>query len=150
MSAPVPASRRAPLATGVGRVLVVVYAILAIGATGRSLTQILTRFADAPVAYTLSAVAAVVYILATIALAAPGAAWTRIAWVTIGFELAGVLVVGTLSWVAPQLLGIEDLDPFGRQATVWSLYGAGYLLIPLALPVLGLIWLRSRTRPTAR
>lgn len=141
-----PAAKRPPLATGLGRVLVVVYAILALGATGRSVTQILTRFNEAPVAYTLSAAAAVVYILATIALAAPGAGWTRVAWATIGFELVGVLVVGTLSWLAPQLLGIDDLNPFGRQSTVWSLYGAGYLLVPLALPVLGLLWLRSRGR----
>jgi hypothetical protein len=26
---------------------------------------------------------------------------------------------------------------------VWSVYGMGYLFIPLALPVLGLLWLRS-------
>ena len=30
-------------------------------------------------------------------------------------------------------------------ATVWSLYGMGYVFIPLVLPVLGLWWLR-RTR----
>jgi hypothetical protein len=29
-------------------------------------------------------------------------------------------------------------------ATVWSDYGAGYLLVPLALPVAVLVWLRRR------
>jgi hypothetical protein len=135
---------RSSRSTGLGRVLIAVYAILAIGATGRSVTQILSRFSEAPVAYTLSAVAAVIYILATIALAAPGEIWNRIAWATIAFELAGVLVIGTISLVAPQLLGISDPNPFGRQSTVWSLYGAGYLCVPLVLPVLGLLWLRSR------
>lgn len=139
---------RSTRSAGLGRVLIAVYAILAIGATGRSATQILTRFAEAPVAYSLSALAAVVYILATVALAVPGPVWGRIAWATICFELAGVLVVGTVSLVAPQLLGISDPNPFGRQSTVWSLYGAGYLCIPLVLPVLGLLWLRSR-RPLA-
>ena len=132
--------------TGVGRVLVAVYAILAIAATGRSVFQILDRFEEAPIAFSLSALAAVVYIVATVALAL---GWRRVALLTICFELAGVLVIGTVSIVAPGLLGLEALDPFGREATVWSAYGAGYLLVPLVLPVLGLLWLR-RSRAVAR
>ena len=131
----------APRTTGVGRVLVAVYAVLAIAATGRSAFQIIDRFGEAPVAFTLSALAAVVYIVATVALAL---GWRRVALLTICFELAGVLVIGTLSVVAPALLGLDSVDPFGREATVWSVYGAGYLLVPLILPVLGLLWLRRR------
>jgi cytochrome bd-type quinol oxidase subunit 2 len=126
---------------GIGRVLVAVYAVLAIAATGRSVFQIIDRFDEAPVAFSLSALAAVVYLLATVALAL---GWRRVALATICFELAGVLVIGTLSIVAPALLGLDSVDPFGREATVWSAYGAGYLLVPLALPVLGLVWLWSR------
>lgn len=133
-------------ATGVGRVLVVVYAILALAATGRSIVQIIERFDEAPLAYSLSALSAVVYIVATIALIAPGAAWYRVAWITIGFEMLGVLVVGTISVIAPSVLGLSSIDPFGRQSTVWSAYGLGYVLIPLVLPVLGMLWL-SRRRP---
>ena len=132
-----PTTRRS---TGAGRVLVAVYAILAIAATGRSVFQIIDRFDEAPIAFSLSALAAVVYLLATVALAL---GWRRIALATICFELAGVLLIGTVSIFAPALLGLESVDPFGREATVWSAYGAGYLLVPLALPVLGLIWLRS-------
>ncbi len=137
-------STTAAKSTGVGRVLVAVYAILAIAATGRSVFQILDRFEEAPVAFSLSALAAVVYIVATIALAM---GWRRVALLTICFELAGVLVIGTLSVVAPGVLGLDGLDPFGREATVWSAYGAGYLLVPLVLPVLGLLWLRRRAAP---
>ena len=54
---------------GFGRVLVVIYAIFAIAATARSAIQLATRFSEAPVAYLLSAVAALIYIVATIALA---------------------------------------------------------------------------------
>jgi hypothetical protein len=133
-------------ASGVGRLLVAVYAILAIAALGRSTFQIIDRFDEAPIAFSLSAVAAVVYVLATLALAL---GWDRLAWVTISFELAGVLVIGTLSIVAPGVLGLDDANPFGREATVWSAYGAGYLFIPLALPVLGILWLRHRARSTA-
>jgi len=64
----------------------------------------------------------------------------------VSFELAGVLVVGALSVFAPQLLGLDTVNPFGREATVWSVFGAGYLFVPLVLPVLGIVWLRSRAR----
>lgn len=130
-------------ASGIGRLLVAVYAILAIAALGRSSFQIIDRFDEAPIAFSLSAVAAVVYVLATLSLAF---GWDRLAWVTITFELVGVLVIGTLSVVAPAVLGLDDANPFGREATVWSAYGAGYLFIPLALPVLGIVWLRHRAR----
>ncbi|RLK47534.1 hypothetical protein [Microbacterium telephonicum] len=120
--------------TGIGRVLVVVYAVMALAATGRSFVQIVEDFAAAPVAYTLSAVAALVYILATVALVkADSREWYVVAWVAIAFELLGVLVVGTLSLTHPEL--------FAHDATVWSGYGYGYFWIPLALPCVGLWWL---------
>jgi hypothetical protein len=133
--------------TGVGRVLVVVYGVLALAASGRSVFQIIDRFGEAPIAFSLSALSAAVYIVATIALVARGRTWYRVAWATIGFELFGVLVIGTASVLAPGLLGLHDIDPFGRDATVWSVYGMGYLFIPLVLPVLGMVWL-ARHRPT--
>ncbi|MFP7760746.1 hypothetical protein [Marisediminicola sp. LYQ134] len=126
-----------PRALGIGRVLIVVYGILALAATGRSVFQILTKFGDAPVAYSLSALAAVVYILATVALVVPGDRWYRVALATIGFELVGVIVVGVLSIFDPVLFPDD---------TVWSRFGQGYLFIPLVLPVLGLLWLRRRRR----
>lgn len=120
-----------------------VYAVLAIAAIGRSVFQILDRFDEAPVAFSLSALAAVVYLIATMSLAF---GWDRLALVTICFELAGVLIIGAVSVVAPQLLGLDSIDPFGRTSTVWSVFGAGYLLVPLILPILGLLWLRRRHR----
>ncbi|HEU0256595.1 MAG TPA: hypothetical protein VFQ96_02000 [Microbacteriaceae bacterium] len=130
-----------PRVQGAGRVLILVYGILALGATGRSVYQLSERFAEAPLAYSLSALSAVVYIVATIALIAPGRAWYRVAWSTISFELTGVVVIGTISTFAPGLLGLDGVDPFGQQSTVWSVYGAGYVFIPLVLPVLGMLWL---------
>lgn len=122
-----------PTASGIGRVLVVVYAVLALAATGRSGYQIATKFAEAPIAYSLSAVAAVVYVVATVALVARGAAAFRVAVVAIAFELVGVLAVGVASLVDPALFPDD---------TVWTRFGQGYLFVPLVLPVLGLLWLR--------
>ncbi|OQO92995.1 hypothetical protein [Saccharomonospora piscinae] len=124
-------------ASGPGRVLVAVYAIFAVGATSRAAAQIATRFGEAPVPYALSALAALVYVLATLALARRGVRWWRVAVLACAFEMTGVLVVGTVSVVLPGAF---------PDATVWSNYGMGYLFIPLVLPVFGLWWLR-RTAP---
>jgi magnesium-transporting ATPase (P-type) len=133
-----PGARRS---LGVGRVLIIVYAILAIGATSRAVYQLVTIYSSARVPITLSAVSGVVYIVATLALLLRGPAWYRVAWITISFELLGVLVVGTLSLLDPTLFAGSAKVSFG---TVWSYYGIGYLFIPLVLPVLGMLWLRSR------
>jgi hypothetical protein len=125
-------------AVGVGRVLIAVYAILALGATARSVVQIATKFEVAPVAYLLSGLAGLVYILATVALLKRGDTWYRVAWVTIIFEFIGVITVGALS--------VFDAELFPAD-TVWSYFGRGYLFIPLVLPVLGMLWLR-RMRPS--
>lgn len=127
--------------TGAGRLLITVYGIFAISATARAGYQIATHFMDAPVAYVLSAFAAVVYIAATVSLAKPGQKWAVAATVSICIELVGVLVVGSLS--------LFDQQAFPH-ATVWSMFGRGYGFIPLLLPIIGLWWLyrhRERANP---
>lgn len=120
---------------GPGRLLIAVYGVFALSATARASYQLITEFEQAPVAYLLSAISAVVYILATWALA-KGEPARRLAWVTVGFELAGVIVVGLMSVLLPGLFA---------HPSVWSNFGAGYAFIPLLLPVLGLIWLRRQS-----
>jgi hypothetical protein len=125
--------------TGAGRALIAVYGLFALAATARATVQLATRYAEAPLAYLLSAVAGVIYIVATFTLARGSRTSRRIAWAAIALELVGVLAVGTLS--------LADPAAFPR-ATVWSLYGIGYGFVPLVLPVLGLVWLaRTRGRP---
>ena len=63
--------------TGLGRVLILVYAVFALSATGRSTVQLIQKADEAPLAYALSAFAAVVYIMATYCLAKPGPRTTR-------------------------------------------------------------------------
>lgn len=125
---------------GLGRVLIAVYVVLALAATFRSVYQIISKFDEAPVAYSLSALSGVVYIVATIALIKRRGVWRKIAWGALIFELCGVLVVGVLSIIEPQLFG---------HPSVWSFFGSGYLFIPLVLPVLGLFWLRRTGRAEA-
>lgn len=123
--------------TGLGRVLVALYGVFAVAAVSRASVQIATRFHEAPLAYLLSALAGVVYVLATIGLGRTGARWRRVAWVACSVELLGVLTVGALS--------LADAQAF-PDSTVWSAFGRGYGFVPLVLPVLGLLYLRSESR----
>jgi hypothetical protein len=83
-------------------------------------------------------VAAVVYIVATFALATGR---RSLALTACGIELAGVLLVGVTSLVWPQ-----DYP----DATVWSDFGSGYGYVPLVLPVVGLWWLLRGSRSPER
>lgn len=115
------------------QVLVAVYAVFALAAGARAVVQLATKADVAPVAYSLSLVAALVYLVATLALRRTTLAAYRVALAALAFELAGVLCVGTLT--------VLDDELFADQ-TVWSGYGVGYGLVPLALPVAGLWWLQ--------
>ena len=119
---------------GVGRLLIAIYAVFAISATARAGYQLIREFDQAPLAYSLSAISAVVYLLATYSLSKSEAKWQRIALYTIWFELVGVIAVGSLSVALPQ---------YFAHPSVWSNFGAGYAFIPLLLPILGLLWLRK-------
>lgn len=119
--------------SGPGRLLITVYAVFALAASARSAVQLATRFDEAPLAYLLSALAAVVYVLATVGLARGTPTFRTVATISCTFELVGVLAVGTASLVVPQAF---------PDATVWSVFGQGYGFVPLVLPVLGLLWIR--------
>jgi hypothetical protein len=123
-------------AHGFGRVLVGIYGLFALAATGRSAVQIATRFHEAPLAYLLSGFAAVVYVVATVSLARGGLVARRAAAVAITIELVGVITVGAAS---------ELFASAFPHATVWTGFGSGYGFVPLVLPFVGLWWLR-RTR----
>jgi len=129
--------RSTDLATGPGRVLVAVYGVFAVAATGRSLLQLGTDADRAPLAYGLSLLAAVLYLVATTCLLLGGRTAWLVALVAVAVEALGVVSVGVLSYVA------TDLFP---DKTVWSHFGQGYGFLPLVLPFLGLAWLLRGAR----
>ncbi|WP_235026502.1 hypothetical protein [Glutamicibacter sp. JC586] len=123
--------------TGLGRVIIAVYGILALAATVRGAYQIVSKFDEAPVAYTLSLISGLIYIVATFSLSSSKSrAWLVSLW-AVSIELVGVIVVGILSLTHP-----EDF----AHPSVWSGFGEGYGYIPLVLPLVGLWWLyRNRS-----
>ncbi|WP_299953521.1 hypothetical protein [uncultured Modestobacter sp.] len=138
--APEPTDAVPDTTRGPGRVLVALYGVFALAAGARAAVQLATQFDEAPLAYLLSAFAAVVYVLATIGLARGGSGGRRTAVLACSVELAGVVVVGTLSLADPAAFPDD---------TVWSGYGSGYGFVPLLLPVLGLLWLRHQSQVAA-
>jgi hypothetical protein len=140
-SAGTPAAEPRPTSTrtGPGRLLVAVYGLFALSAAARAAVQIATKFGHAPVAYLLSALAAAVYILATVTLTNGSPTARRIAVASCSLEFLGVIAVGTWS--------LLDKATF-PDATVWSGYGSGYGYVPLVLPLFGLLWLRYWARRT--
>ena len=118
-----------------GFLLAFLYGFLAFSAGGRALYQLTTRFDEAPLAVCLSLAAALVYLFACtqLTLRTP-TAWRLVAGIAT-FELVGVLVVGAASVLRPEW--------FPRH-TVWSAFGLGYGLVPLALPAVSLAWLNRR------
>ncbi|MFJ8156670.1 hypothetical protein [Streptomyces sp. NPDC094468] len=121
------------LTSGPGTLLVWFYGVMVVGAVSRSVYQIATEFDRAPLAYSLSAVAGLVYAFITYTLVRGGETARRAAQVCCAAELAGVLIVGT--WTLVDSSAFPD-------ATVWSDYGMGYVFIPVLLPLSALYWLR--------
>lgn len=127
-----PRSPYSAMHSGPGRVLTAVYGIFALSATARAGYQFYRDFQHAPLAYSLSLFAAVVYVVATVCLVVGSKTTHRIALVAVSIELVGVLGVGLLTVLDPQLF---------PAATVWSTFGIGYGFVPLVLPFVGLFWL---------
>jgi hypothetical protein len=123
--------------SGAVRVLVFAYGILAFAAIGRSSFELATKFSVAPLPYSLSAIAALFYVLATVGLIRKGAKWRKFAQIAISLELFFVVSVGVLTLIDSSLFPAK---------TVWSNFGEGYGFTPLVLPILGLIWLRKESK----
>lgn len=115
-----------------GVILAVSYPVLALSTGVRSVYQLF--FKEGMTYYVpaiLSGIAAFCYLTATIGFIVK----RRWAWkLSVGvllFESFMTVVVGTLSYLSPDLIG----------HTVWAHFGADYGFFPLIQPLLGLAWL---------
>jgi hypothetical protein len=111
--------------------LTALYAFWALAVCSRVGWQYVTRIGN-HVPTHLSAITGILYIM--IAYWAWQGRSKSLQWGLV-IELIGVVVVGTY----------ERFFPFGY-ATAWSQYGAGYLYMPLLLPLVGIviIWRNER------
>src|SRR5699024_9384337 len=133
MSATTPTSSTAPSrgARGFEAVLVIIYGLFALSATARSLVQILPGFDEPPVAYSLSLVAALTYIAATLLLVRRARRPSAV-FALVMVELARGLAVSTLSVTVPSLFPAVTVSSTDR-------LGCGF--VPLVVPVVALGYL---------
>jgi hypothetical protein len=131
-----PFSRRdalwANLVSPFGYVLAFSYPVLALSTGVRAIYQLFFKedVANYLPVY-LSALAAILYTLATIGFAYRRK-WTW--WLSVGslgFETLMTLLIGTWSFVNPEVIG----------RTVWRHFGEDYGYFPLFQPLIGLVWL---------
>lgn len=132
-----PSASEKEVRTGPHKVLLAFYAIFWLAAGARSAVQLATAADRAPVAYSLSAVAACTYAAGWVAIRRASVGRTGFASVMLWVELFGVFCVGTLSLVH---------TAWFPDASVWSDYGIGYGFVPAVLPIAGLYWLRRQKR----
>ncbi|HSH03947.1 MAG TPA: hypothetical protein VLL52_15635 [Anaerolineae bacterium] len=122
----------ANMVTAFGFVLAISYPVLALSTGVRSLYQLL--FKEGVTDYlppTLSGVAAVCYLLATVGFAYRRKWAWRLSVGVLAFETVMTLIVGGMSFIWPEMIG----------STVWRHFGADYGYFPLVQPLLGLVWL---------
>jgi hypothetical protein len=117
-----------------GIILGLSYPILAFSTGGRAVYQL---FLKEGVTYYLpplmSAVAACCYLFAALGFAIRRKWAWRLSVSLLGIETLLTFVVGTLSFIYPDLIG----------RTVWRHFGADYGYFPLIQPLIGLVWLFS-------
>lgn len=116
----------------IGQILAVSYPVLALSTGARATYQLCCKPGVTDYfAPSLSAVASLFYLLATIGFIVRRPWAWYLAVGLLAFETAGVLLVGSLSLLRPGLIG----------HTAWTHFGQDYGFLPLLQPVLGLVWL---------
>lgn len=123
----------------IGYILGISYPLLALSTGARGLYQYCCR-ADLTnkMGPLLSVFTAVLYVLAAVGFFKRTPRWWRISVGALSIELLFVLVIGTLSYIMPDLIG----------NTAWRHFGQDYGFFPLVQPLLGLIYLLWK--PTRR
>lgn len=121
-----------------GVILAISYPVLALSTGFRAIFRLF--FKDGVTDYwppAMSLIAALSYLIATFGIVYRER-WGKNAWWlsvgVLGFETLCTLVIGTLSFVYPDLIG----------RTVWRHFGADYGYFPLFQPLLGLAWLFNK------
>lgn len=123
------------LISAAGTILAISYPVLALSTGFRAVYQLVllaTGSRTGPyLPSLLSAIAALAYLTATIGFAVRKKWAWRLSVGVLGFETAMTLLIGTLGFFYPDVIG----------RTVWRSYGADYGFFPLIQPLLGLAWL---------
>lgn len=115
-----------------GAILGISYPVLALSTGARGLYQLfLKEGVTNYLAPSLTTIAALLYLVAAVGFARRQAWAWKVSVGALGIETIFTIVVGTLSFIIPVVIG----------STAWSHFGADYAFFPLIQPILGLAWL---------
>lgn len=120
--------------TAVGYILGISYPLLALSTGARGIYQWLFRDDLPKLAPALTIFSSLLYLIAAVGFFKRTRHAWRVSVTALSIETIGVLTVGTLSILAPDLLA----------HTAWSRFGMDYGFFPLIQPLLGLAWLFYR------
>jgi hypothetical protein len=125
-------SKLTDILLGIGFILGLSYPILALSTGVRSIYQLLFKAGVTNyLAPSLSGVAALCYLVATVGFFKRKPWAWRLSVASLGIETLLTFIVGTLSFIVPEVIG----------STVWRHFGADYGYFPLFQPLMGLAWL---------
>lgn len=115
-----------------GVILAISYPVLALSTGVRAVYQLFFKAGEVDVlGAVLSGIAALCYLTATVGFVIKKRWAWRLSVGVLAFETSMTLIVGTLSFIIPDVIG----------GTVWRHFGADYGYFPLVQPLLGLAWL---------
>ena len=118
----------------IGYILGISYPLLALSTAARGAYQLCCRDDLTKLGPALSLLTATLYLIAAIGFFKRTPRWWRISVGSLTVETVLTLIVGTLSFIIPDVIG----------STAWRHFGQGYGFFPLFQPLLGLIYLLWR------
>ncbi len=131
---PEPQDLRTRAISLIGYILGISYPLLALSTGARGLYQLFFRDDLTKLGPALSVLTATLYLIAAIGFFKRTARWWHISVYALGVETILTLIVGTLSFIIPDVIG----------STAWRHFGQDYGFFPLFQPLLGLIYLLWR------
>lgn len=122
------------LLSPIGYILGISYPLLALSTAVRGSYQLCCRDDLTKLGPALSLLTAAIYLVAAVGFFKRTPRWWRVSVGALVLETVLALVVGTLSFIVPDVIG----------STAWRHFGQDYGFFPLFQPLLGLAWLLWR------
>ena len=126
-----PQTKTSRFMTAVGYILGISYPLLALSTGARGIYQLFFRDDLAKLGPALTIFSSLLYLVASVGFFKRSRRAWRVSVTALSIEAVGVLTVGALSFLSPDLIG----------HTAWSHFGQDYGFFPLIQPLLGLAWL---------
>lgn len=121
-----------PRSLGLGRIVLAVYWIFGLVTSAIAVVDLVNHGQGALGPRFVSLLGGLVYLVAAAALTHNGRRMRVVGWSCVVVELLGPIIVGLVGLGIPEVSGARS---------VWADFGADFWYLPIAIPVVGLVWL---------